>query len=95
MVTLSEAEEALVERVASALVGRRMSVPAVLFLESMKPLTFLGSQALHLLEPAVRSVIDRPAYGVMAELLADREKVELLLRRIEHLEAQREAMEQR
>ena len=91
MAVLSAAEQELVEKVASTLVQRRLTVPAILFLESMKPLSFLGSQALYMLEPAVRAFVDRPEYPLVAGLLEDRDKIELLLQRIEHLEAEREA----
>jgi hypothetical protein len=84
---LTDEEEQLVARLAAEVVRRRMTVPAILFLESMKPLTFLGSQALHFFEPMVRTVTTRPEYRTAAVLLEDRDKIELLLRRIEALEA--------
>jgi len=47
----SPEELALMERVASQLVQRGMATPTILFLESMGPLSFLGSQALYALSP--------------------------------------------
>lgn len=44
-------EQALLEKVATTIVKRRMAGPAVLFLESAGPMNFLGSQALHFLAP--------------------------------------------
>ena len=41
----------LMERIAEVIVSRRMAVPATIFLESMGPMNFLGSQALHFLTP--------------------------------------------
>ena len=84
---LSPEEERLVERLAREVTTRRMTVPAILFLESMKPLTFLGSQWLRFFEPMVRAVVDRAEYGTAAGLFEDRDKVEILLQRIEALEA--------
>jgi len=44
-------ERALLEKVARLIVKRDMAAPAVLFLESVGPLGFLGSQLLHALTP--------------------------------------------
>ena len=87
-VTLSHEEEALVERLAQAIVKRRLSVPAILLLESGKPLAFVGGQFLRLLEPGLRALVDRPEYGTFAGLVEDRDKVEALLQRIEALQAE-------
>jgi hypothetical protein len=60
-----------------------MTVPAILLLESMKPLSFLGSQALHFFEPMVRSLFSVPDYERVAALLERRDSIEALLVRIE------------
>jgi hypothetical protein len=86
---LSAEEEKLVDRLARTVVDRQMAVPAVLLLESSKPLAFLGSQMLRFLEPSVRTLCDRPEYAVVTQILEDRDKVEHLLRRIETLEEMR------
>ena len=88
MVELQEDERALVERLATAVVERRLETPAILLLESTKPLAFLGSQTLHFFEPMVSTFVDRPEYSVVTRLLEDRDKVEALLRRIETLAAE-------
>jgi len=80
---LSAYEEEMLERVAGKIVSWRMSVPAVLFLETGKPLSFLGSQALIFLEPFVRSVFTVPDYEKFSALVERRENVELLIRKIE------------
>ena len=89
MAELQRDERALVERVAAAVVARRLTTPAILLLESTKPIAFLGSQTLHFFEPMVRTLVDRPEYSTATRLLEDRAKVEALLRRIEQLEAER------
>ncbi|HDH99802.1 MAG TPA: hypothetical protein ENF74_02295, partial [Firmicutes bacterium] len=52
---LSEEELALVEKVARAVARRGLATPALMFLESVRPLNFIGSQAMIFLEPMVRS----------------------------------------
>jgi hypothetical protein len=88
-VTLSAEEEELVDRLARLVVRRQLAVPAILLLDSSKPLAFLGGQALHFLEPMLASLVERPEYRAAAGLLEDRDKLEALLRRIEALEAER------
>ncbi|TPW16650.1 MAG: Uncharacterized protein FD129_685 [bacterium] len=78
----------LLETIALAVVSRRMTVPAILFLESTKPLSFLGSQFLYFLEPIVRSLIKGDQYRRVAVLLEDRANVERLLLAIEAREAE-------
>ena len=86
---LDDEEKKLVDQVASSVVNRRMALPAVLALETMKPLSFLGSQALYFFEPLARVLSNRPEYRLGAQLLEDRDKLETLLQRIETLEADR------
>jgi len=61
----------------------RMTVPAILFLESMKPLSFVGSQAMYFFEPMVRALFAVPEYERLAALMERRESVEALLVAIE------------
>ena len=44
-------QEALLTKVATEIVRRRLTVPAILFLETCKPLNFIGSQMLIALKP--------------------------------------------
>jgi hypothetical protein len=60
-----------------------MTVPAILFLESVKPLSFVGSQALYFFEPMVRALFSVPEYERFAALLERRENIEVLLVKIE------------
>lgn len=60
-----------------------MTVPAILFLESVKPLSFVGSQAMYFFEPMVRALFAVPEYERFAALMERRESVEALLVAIE------------
>ena len=60
-----------------------MTVPAILFLESVKPLSFVGSQALYFFEPMVRALFSVPEYERFAALIERRENIEALLVKIE------------
>ena len=71
------------DRLAEVTVRYRMAVPAILFLESVKPLSFIGSQAMYFFEPMVRALFPLPEYERVASLMERRESLEALLVRIE------------
>ncbi len=81
--TLSE-QQALLDRIAEAVVDRELTAPAVLFLDSMKPLSFLGGQFMAFLSPFIHMVVDASQYDLIAEAIERRENVEFLILRIEH-----------
>jgi len=64
-----------------------MTVPAILFLESVKPVSFIGSQALYFFEPMIRAFFTVPEYERFAALLERRDTLEALLVRIEARDA--------
>lgn len=74
---------ALLERVAAAVVSRGMAAPATLFLESMGPMNFLGSQALHFLAPVVECVLSGTEIAQIARLLERRDSIHQLTALIE------------
>ncbi|MFP4497312.1 MAG: hypothetical protein ACLFQV_03805, partial [Vulcanimicrobiota bacterium] len=55
-------------------------------LESMKPLTFVGSQAMIFFDPIVRVFAGFNGYAKLQKILEDREKVEQLISAIEKFE---------
>jgi hypothetical protein len=90
---LSKEDVALLESVAGRIVRMRMAVPAVFFLESAKPLSFLGSQALIFMEPFVKAFLTLPQYDRFARLLEDRGNVERLIQLIERMDQEQEQRE--
>lgn len=83
------ADEALLDAIAGRVVKMSLAVPAVFFLESSKPLSFLGSQALVFLEPFVKAVLDLKSYDRFTALMEDRKNVERLIQKIESMEEAR------
>ena len=75
--------DALVERLAR-LVGRwGLAAPAIFFLEANKPLSFIGSQALLLLQPMTDLFMAPELTADLAALFADRDRLETLISRLE------------
>ena len=81
--TFTTEDLALLERVADAIVTRRMATPAMLFLESMGPMNFLGSQVLHVLTPIIESVLSATELTQIARLLERRDSIHRLMTLIE------------
>ena len=80
---LSTDDVAFMERIADALVRRGMGAPAAMFLESMGPMNFLGSQALHVLTPIIECAFDGKDMERVARLLERRETISQLIALIE------------
>jgi len=80
-------DEAMLDRIAGAVVRWGMGVPAIFLLESAKPLSFIGGQFLHFLSPIVHSVANVKELDRLAVLMERRETVEELIVRIERAEA--------
>lgn len=59
---LPEEEQVVLEKVAKKVVEKSMTVPAIVFLESVKPLNFVGSQAMVFFEPIVQSLFNLKDY---------------------------------
>src|SRR5262245_64461633 len=73
----------LLERVADAVVRRGMTAPATIFLESLGPMNFLGSQALYFLAPIVEWALNAKEIEHVARLLERRETIPRLITIIE------------
>ena len=81
---LSDEERALLDRLADGITRRGLTTPALFFLESMKPMGFIASQALVFFRPIVETIAPNPkTYDLLTRILERRGSVELLLRRLE------------
>ena len=76
-------EVALLDKIATAVVARRMGGPALLFLEPAGPMNFLGSQALHFLTPILNLACATREIDLAAHLLERRDAIPRLIALIE------------
>jgi hypothetical protein len=88
---LAPDDQALFDRLARWIVERRMETPAVLFLETVRPLSFIGAQAMHFFHPLASVLYSGPDYARLARLLEERENLSILLATIEGEADRREA----
>jgi len=77
--TFDVEEEALARRVADFIVRRRMVAPALMVLESGRPLNFVGSQVLVFLSPFLTFIFSRDEYDGFARFLEKRRSVDVLI----------------
>lgn len=84
---LPDEEKAILKKVATKVVERRMAVPAIVFLESVKPLNFIGSQVLVFFEPIIQTVFNFKDYDNFRSALEKRESIEMMILEIESLDA--------
>ena len=78
--------------IAKQIVQRQLTVPSIIFLETIKPLSFLGNQLLIFANPVVSLVVQSGNYYKFVRMIEDRENVEKLSLAIEEenaLEVQR------
>lgn len=80
---LSTEDIQLLERIAETIVKRGMAAPATMFLESMGPMNFLGSQALHFITPIIDCAFNVKEVEQIARLLERRDTVTRLITIIE------------
>jgi len=84
---IPEDELRVMDKLAERVVRWKMSVPAIIFLESVKPLNYIGSQALVFFEPIVQSLFNFKDYDTFRRAMERRENVEVLLQKIEAADA--------
>ena len=90
---LTPQQEEILTKIARKVVLWKMSVPAVLFLESVKPLNYIGSQMMAFFEPFVQTLFSWKDYDEFRKMMEERGTIERLLRRIEELDSETQAKE--
>ncbi len=80
---ISVADDRFLASFAAAIARRRLAAPAVVLLECLKPVSFLGSQVMHVLGPFVGLAGSSADWGRLSGLLEQRANVERLLAHLE------------
>ena len=80
---LEDDDTVLIRKLADFVIRRNMSVPAVMFLESVRPLNFVGSQAMVFFKPILSRFFSRVEYDRITIIIEKREVIDLLIREIE------------
>jgi hypothetical protein len=78
-----EQSEQLIEHLTQQISQWGLALPAIVFLQVTRPLSFLASQGLLLCQPLLSSVYDAPRIADYVDLLADRTNIDRLVARLE------------
>jgi|SRR3990170_794685 len=85
---LTPEQQEILDKIAKKVVLWKMSTPAILFLESVKPLNYIGSQMMVFFEPFVQTLFSWKDYDEFRKIMEERENVERLLQTIEKFDAE-------
>lgn len=80
-----ERRDEIIDSIARKIVGRRLEMPAVLFLDMHKPLSFIASQSMLVAMPFLGMIFGAQPVADLSKVLAERENVETLIKRIEEM----------
>ena len=78
-----ERRDALIAELVEQVERRKLTTPAIMFLEANRPFSFIVSQLLFVAEPVVGLFFQNNRAREYALLLEDRQNVELLLQQFE------------
>lgn len=76
----------IIDKVADFIVKRRMAAAAIMTIESLRPLNYIGSQLMYFLAPFAEIIFNPKEYQEFAALLEKDEYIKLLMQRIDELD---------
>ena len=86
--TPNEKQIQVVDRVCREVVKRQLAMPAILLLETFRPLNYIGSQVMHFFQPIISAVLPADGYTDFTELLEQRGSVDYFCERIREIEVE-------
>ena len=78
----------LIEKISRFIVKRRMAAPAIMTIESLRPLARIGSQLMYFLAPFAEIIFNSREYQEFAVILEKDEYIKLLLKKIDELDVE-------
>ncbi|MGR3180051.1 MAG: hypothetical protein ACUZ8E_18575 [Candidatus Anammoxibacter sp.] len=76
-------ESEFLEEVATSITKRKLAAPALLFLETFKPLNYIGSQTMVFCRPFVSMIFPILKYDKMLKVLEKRDSIGRLIKLLE------------
>jgi len=86
-------DDELIAKLADRVIDLGLSVPAILFLEMGKPLSYVGSQTMVFFAPVATALFPGDGFNRLARLFEKRDNVERLMQEIERREDERQMKE--
>ena len=84
----NEKQILIVDKVCREVVKRHLAMPAILLLETFRPLNYIGSQVMYFFQPIISSVLSVDGYTDFTELLEQRGSVDYICERIKYIEVE-------
>ncbi len=84
--TLTEQDQELLIKLADKIIKLRMTMPAVLFLESVRPMNYVGSQVMVFFAPMVGIFFQLTEWDRLSRIMEQRESIAYFLDLIEERE---------
>ncbi len=78
----------LIDKISNFIAKKRMAAPAIMTIESLRPLARIGSQLMHFLAPFAEIIFNAKEYQEFAALLENEEYVRLLIKRIDEIDVE-------
>ncbi|MDA3814131.1 MAG: hypothetical protein PF570_07755 [Candidatus Cloacimonetes bacterium] len=78
----------LIDKISNFIAQRKMAAPAIMTIESLRPLARIGSQLMHFLAPFAEIIFNAKEYQEFAALLENEEYVRLLIKRIDEIDVE-------
>jgi hypothetical protein len=78
----------LCTKIAEKVVRFRLTPLAIMMIETVKPLSFIGNQLMVFIAPMVTAFTSSPVYDEMTAFLEERSNLEMLIQKIEELESE-------
>jgi hypothetical protein len=82
----TEKQKDVVDKVCREISRRHLSIPALIFLESFRPLNYIGSQVMHFFHPFISAITNANGFRIFSEFLESRSSIDYLYNRIEYFE---------
>ncbi|HAV92600.1 TPA: hypothetical protein DCW38_05405 [candidate division WOR-3 bacterium] len=82
----SDRKKEIISKIAKNIVLRGLTAPAIMFLESVKPMNFLGSQVMVFFEPIILTFFNISEYREASLMFEERDTIEKLINEIENQE---------
>ena len=83
---LTKDDKAFFSKLAGKIVELKLVTPSIFFLEMVKPLNFIGSQAMIFFGPIISAFVKTDGYYKAAEIFENHNSVEFLIQEIERLD---------
>tara|TARA_S200000501_G_scaffold378011_1_gene438646 strand:+ start:5266 stop:5592 length:327 start_codon:yes stop_codon:yes gene_type:complete len=86
----NDREVSLIKKISTIIVKKNLSMPAIVILETLTPLNYVGSQAMHFFEPIISPFISKSNYIDFIGIIEKRGGIDFIIDKIEEINSKNE-----